>query len=327
MMEKRIIEKMVKAMEIEINDKVLLNFWGEEDDLEDLQTFEEVLKETNIAYQILTHMSKDYALLFNDRDEALEPIWYQQFDDVTIVIDLICQTPGLIPHGLAEEKIPLFGDHLQKIFGVFSKKKKMIQITMPTKKNAEFVGMDVDLFCERTIKALDIDYTQMKKDCQEKVEAFKGCTRTIRTGENCALTIDTTDRQWYVDAGDGALPCGEIYIAPVEENTQGTIFFKTLAVEGVGVYENVTLTIQNGRVVSSDCEAFDAFVKELPEGGDIVAELGIGMNPNVELILGDSHLDENALGTLHIAIGMNHLFGGKNMCPTHYDFVTTGVVE
>lgn len=23
----------------------------------------------------------------------------------------------------------------------------------------------------------------------------------------------------------------------------------------------------------------------------------------------------------------NHLFGGKNMCQTHYDFVTTGVVE
>ena len=40
---------------------------------------------------------------------------------------------------------------------------------------------------------------------------------TIRTGHNCVLTLETTGREWYIDAGDGALPCGEIYIAHVEE--------------------------------------------------------------------------------------------------------------
>ena len=89
----------------------------------------------------------------------------------------------------------------------------------------------------------------------------------------------------------------------------------------------VIVEIKNGRITDTNCEEFNSFIKTLPEGADIVAELGIGMNPNVEKVLGDSHLDENAIGTFHIAIGMNYLFGGKNKCPIHIDLVGEGTVE
>ena len=51
------------------------------------------------------------------------------------------------------------------------------------------------------------------------------------------------------------------------------------------------------------------------------------MNLNVEKVLGDSHLDENAIGTFHIALGMNYLFGGKNKCLVHIDLVGEGTVK
>ena len=114
------------------------------------------------------------------------------------------------------------------------------------------------------------------------------------------LTLDTTGREWIVDAGDGALPAGEIYIAPIEEKSNGKIFFETLAVEGKGVFSNVTVAVEYGRMTGSDCEEFNTFLKELPKGGAVVAELGIGMN---------------------------HLFGGKNECPIHFDFVAEGTVK
>lgn len=326
MMEKRIMEKMVKAMEIEECDKVLLNFWGEDDNLEELQQFEEVLTKEGIEFKTLSHQSKNYIELFGGGN-APEEEWYQQFDELTIVIDFMCQAPGLLPKGLEENKIPLFAQHLQKLFAIFAGKKKLIQVTMPTKTNAKLAGVEEAQYMERMTRALDIDYAALKEACKKKIVEFKGNTRTIKTGENCVLTVDTTSREWIIDAGDGALPCGEIYIAPVEENSQGTIFFETLSVEEVGILKNVTVTIQDGRIFNSDCEAFNTFIKELPEGGTVVAELGIGMNPNVSAVIGDSDLDENALGTLHIGIGMNHLFGGKNQCPCHIDFVTTGVVE
>ena len=287
-------------MEIEEGDKVLLNFWGENDDITDLRVFEEMLEEEGITFQTLSHMSKDYISLFNDRNEGLEQAWYKQFDDVTVVIDLMCRAPGLLPQGLAEEKIQLLAGHLKNLFAIFAKKRKLIQVTMPTKNNAKLVGMDVTQYIERIIRALDIDYVTLKEDCKKKIAEFEGHTRTIKTGKNCVLTVNTADRNWIIDAGDGALPCGEIYIAPIEEKSQGNIFFETLSLEGVAVFKNVTVTIQDGHIIYSDCDEFDAFIKDLPEGGNVVAELGIGMN---------------------------HLFGGKNQCPCHYDFVAIGVVE
>jgi leucyl aminopeptidase (aminopeptidase T) len=37
-----------------------------------------------------------------------------------------------------------------------------------------------------------------------------------KTGANCELSICFEGRSWFIDAGDGDLPCGEISIAPVE---------------------------------------------------------------------------------------------------------------
>lgn len=299
---------------------MLLNLWGEEDEASDLETFEKAFKECNIRTISVIHSQRTF-------EEAGCEKWYTQFNDVTVVVDIMNKAPGMPPKGIEKERIPEFVEHLKKMFGLFAQKKKLIQITMPTDTNAMLANMEPEQYKERIIKALDIDYAELKRTCQYKINELEGTNRIIRTGENCVLTMDTSGREWIIDAGDGALPCGEIYIAPVEDKTQGEIFFETFAVDNLGVYKNVKLKVENGKVTDSNCKEFNEFLKELPEGSEVVAELGIGMNPNVKMIQGDSALDENALGTFHIAIGMNHLFGGKNHCQIHFDFVTTGSIE
>ena len=51
---------------------------------------------------------------------------------------------------------------------------------------------------------------------------------------------------------------------------------------------------------------------------NILAEFGIGLNPKATLI-GNTLLDEKSLGTAHIALGMNTVFGGINNCSYHLD--------
>lgn len=324
-MKKELIEKMVRAMKLEPGEVVLLNFWGEEEELDDLYAIAAAVAAVGAFPQLMLHSLTCYGKLFQNVNEAFPQKWYQQFDAADCVIDILCRAPGRMPEGL--ENPALYAAYLRGLFERFSQKKKLIQITMPTKENAKDAGMEFDSFYDRTVRALDVDYDVLQKSCEEKVNSFAGNIRTVRTGLDCVLTLDTTGREWYIDAGDGALPCGEIYIAPVEENTNGSIFFEVFAVEDLGVFHNVTLQIENGHIVKTSCEEFNEFLKELPCGANIVAELGIGMNPNVNRILGDSTIDENAVGTFHIAIGMNHLFGGKNVCPVHFDFVAVGDVE
>lgn len=209
-----------------------------------------------------------------------------------------------------------------------SRFKKMIQITMPTETNAIVAGCDFEAYQKRIISALDIDYEKLASDCEKKLHEFKGTKRIIRTGKGCELTMDTSGRDWIVDAGEGAFPCGEIYIAPIEEKTNGTIFFDKLVLEGGKVFEKIIFTIRDGHLIESNCVELMDMIKRIPEkGADVVAELGIGMNPNVKCCEEDSTLDEDALGTFHIALGMNVMFGGKNNCRFHMDFVTIGEVE
>lgn len=324
-MEQRLIDKIVQAMEIEAGDIVLLNFWGSEEEIEDLYAFASAVVRVGAYPQILHHSIKYYAQMFSSLSREFPEKWFKQFNEVDVVIDVMNRAPGQVPEGV--EDISIYRSYIRGLFKSFSEKKKLIQITMPTKENAKNADMDFDLFYERTVKALDIDYKELKDNCHERIENFNGQIRTIHTGNDCVLTLDTTGREWIVDAGDGALPCGEIYIAPIEENTNGTVFFNVFSVEGLGVFNDITIEVENGRIIKTNCDEFNSFIKTLPEGADIIAELGIGMNPNVEKILGDSHLDENAIGTFHIALGMNYLFGGKNKCPVHIDLVGEGVVK
>lgn len=326
-MEKRLVTKLVQAMELEKGEAVLLNFWGEKADLQELYDFASAVAEEGAMPMLQLHIPELEAAVFNELEGEVPEKWVQQMEAADVAIDLMCRRPGMIPEKLKEEKCSLYGAYLQQMFGVLGEKKKMIQVTVPTRANAESVGMDYKTYKELMIKALDIDYEKLKEDCNKKCEAYTEDVRTIRTGKDCVLTMKTTDREWIVDAGDGALPCGEIYIAPVEEETNGTIFFENLEVEDLGSFKEVTVKVQEGHIVDSTCQEFNDFIKELPEGGDIVAEFGIGMNPNVDRMLSNPSLDENAIGTFHIAIGMNHMFGGKNRCPVHMDFVTEGSIE
>jgi leucyl aminopeptidase (aminopeptidase T) len=52
-----------------------------------------------------------------------------------------------------------------------------------------------------------------------------------------------------------------------------------------------------------------------------LSELGIGLNPFAKLV-GIPLIDEGALGTAHIALGLNYTFGGAiKDAKAHIDFV------
>lgn len=326
-MEKRIYDKMVDAMNIKDTDTLLVNFWGCEEELSDLRDFEEVLNEKEISYYTIRYTDEYIMNLIKENSEGLSAKWFENVADTTVIIDFMERPAGMPPRKLERDKYPVFGRILQELFGFMSEREKMIQITMPSKMNAEMAGIPYVDYARRVEKALDIDYIKLKEECEKEIARLSGDMRVVKTGENCELELDTTGRTWYTDAGEGAFPCGEIYIAPVEEKTNGKIYFEKLAVEQVGVFEDVTLTIKNGHFQTSDCEEFNSFMASVDEdGADIVAELGIGMNPNVTGNKGDSTIDENAYGTFHIAFGMNHMFGGKTQCRFHMDFVTKGEI-
>ena len=118
------------------------------------------------------------------------------------------------------------------------------------------------------------------------------------------------------------LPAGEVFIAPLENKTNGTIIVDA-SVGGLGkVDKNIKIIVKDGFIDNiAGGKISDAFKKLLKNKlYRNVAELGIGTNPKAKII-GNVLEDEKASGTCHIAFGNNKHFGGKVDVPFHVDVV------
>ncbi|MFH1050711.1 MAG: aminopeptidase [bacterium] len=121
----------------------------------------------------------------------------------------------------------------------------------------------------------------------------------------------------------GNLPSGEVFVAPTEDETNGTIVFDG-SIGGIGLLsEPVKVEIVSGYIkkISGGKEAqlFEEMLKGVHnEKAFAVAEFGIGTNYKATLT-GDILEDEKILGTIHIAFGNNLTMGGKIKVSSHVD--------
>jgi leucyl aminopeptidase (aminopeptidase T) len=134
-----------------------------------------------------------------------------------------------------------------------------------------------------------------------------------------------------LEAGEAAnYPGGEIFVAPHEDGADGVLVADLTVpytVEGL-VDEPVVMRFERGRVVSIEGGRAAEMLREIVEragpGGDVIAELGIGLNHAIRPS-GHVMLDEKAGGTAHVAIGRNTgAYGGTNEATIHVDCVFSG---
>ena len=120
----------------------------------------------------------------------------------------------------------------------------------------------------------------------------------------------------------GNIPCGEAFIAPVEDSVNGELVVDA-SIAGIGLVDrNTTLSIERGKVVDigggSTARRFEMLLDDPARRQ--VAEFGIGTNDKAR-ITGITIEDEKVLGTCHIAFGNNRFFGGTNQVDFHVDCV------
>jgi leucyl aminopeptidase (aminopeptidase T) len=144
------------------------------------------------------------------------------------------------------------------------------------------------------------------------------------------LRIGLGERMGIVDAGElgnrgafGNLPCGEGFIAPMEEATEGKLVVDGSIAE-VGLLETpVELTVRAGHLTGATGEDGARLMELLTahgEDGTNVAELGIGTNEEA-ILTGNILEDEKILGTCHVAFGASAAIGGTVQVPVHLDCV------
>ena len=179
---------------------------------------------------------------------------------------------------------------------------------------------------ERTMAA---DYGEVRRRSALMAEALTaGSEVRITSEEGTDLTLSIEGRQGIADDGDlrapgsfGNLPAGEGFIAPVEGQTNGVIVFDGSIWPIELLEEPLVVTVQDGYATDITGWRAAEFRQTLePHGREAfaVAELGIGTNEAAKLT-GNVLEDEKILGTIHLAFGDNHTFGGTVRVSSHQD--------
>ena len=192
---------------------------------------------------------------------------------------------------------------------------------------------------------LRTDFAKILADC-ELVSWFLGCG-----GKTVLTTFDASGREYdlsielegwsneplmspgIIRPGSwGNVPPGEAFCCPDPGSVHGRVCINGSIPKHRLKDDEVILTFEKGKLVTwsktpSDVTAFfDQQAQDAEKYGDrdwaTFAELGIGLNPAIDQLTGNSLFDEKAAHTIHIAIGDNTVFGHAVKARIHADLVT-----
>lgn len=173
------------------------------------------------------------------------------------------------------------------------------------------------------------DYAQVKRISDRIARMLtKAGEIRIKTPLGCDYTASIEGRKGEAESGIftkkgafGNLPAGEGFIAPVEGRSEGVLVFDG-SFGGIGVLEKpLKIWVEKGKAIKvrGDKGKLKRMIKKY-KNADEVAEIGIGTNPRAKII-GNVLEDEKVFGTVHVALGDNHTFGGKIRAEVHLSLI------
>jgi len=291
----------------------------------------------------ITYGSDELALkIYKDINPKFLKNWPKLADvlsklvDVSIVID---DSNPFIARLLPQKKIEIRRKVVKPIRALeeerqLKKEMRAALIGFPTKENAKAMKVPFSKLSKIFWDTMKVDYEKMYQ-FNSKLIGKLSKAKTIKiVGEETDLSFSIKGRKFFNacgvvekkgEMGYLNLPDGEVFLPPVENSVNGEIYFDLPCMYHYGKQvEGVHFKFKNGILTDYDIEkglkSFEDIYKNASGDKNKIGELGIGTNPKARLTGGMIIVDEKVKGTIHMAIGHNKHFGGKNDATIHWDF-------
>ena len=211
---------------------------------------------------------------------------------------------------------------------------KAALIGFPTVKDAEAMKVPFKKLSKIFWDTLMIDYERLYRFNKKIIKKLEKADKVRIIGERTDLEFSIKNRKFFNACGMVTkkgemgylnLPDGEIFTPPVENSVNGKIYFDLPCMYHYGKQvKGVWFKFKNGKLIDYKVEKglkdFEDIYKNASGDKNKIGELGIGTNPKAKITGGMIIVDEKVKGTIHMAIGHNKHFGGKNDSTIHWDF-------
>jgi aminopeptidase len=215
---------------------------------------------------------------------------------------------------------------------IYDGSRRWVGTDYPTAEQAAAFRLDPEAYAAMFWRSLDVDYDELLARADAAAELFDGARRVrITSPAGTDVTLGIAGRPLDKDVGvltDEArltnLPAGEVCLAPLEDQADGTVVFDLAFWHGHRV-EDLEVRFESGHATPVAARTEFAYVRDVlssaDAGASVIGELGIGLNPEVGEPSGYTLTDEKILGTVHLALGDNRALGGRNESILHWDMM------
>jgi aminopeptidase len=205
------------------------------------------------------------------------------------------------------------------------KRTRWVVLRYPNNAMAQLAQTSQEAFEDFYFDVCCADYAKMSK-AQDKLFALMANTDKVR------IVSKGTDLNFSIKGispikcdGHRNIPDGEVYTAPVKTSVNGTITYNTPSLYQGVVYNQISFTFENGKIVKATADAsVDKLNKILDtdEGARYVGEFAIGVNPFILHPMKDTLFDEKIAGSIHFTPGQcyDEAYNG-NQSAIHWDLV------
>jgi aminopeptidase len=185
--------------------------------------------------------------------------------------------------------------------------------------------MSLDEFEDFVYNATNIDWKKESKK-QDKLKRILDKGKMVRiVGEDTDLSFSIMGRKALKCDGKHNMPDGEVFIAPVENSTNGKIAYSYPAIRLGKEVDGIKLEFKNGKVVKFSARKNESLLREslnIDSGAKRLGEFGIGVNSGIKKFIKQILFDEKIGGTIHLALGMAYKEGGgRNKSAIHWDMI------
>jgi aminopeptidase len=214
---------------------------------------------------------------------------------------------------------------LQPIQEILTEKVRWVLCNFPTPALAQEAEMSLEEYERFVFSATNLDWAGKKAGMTRIARAFARVRTAQIVGRDTDLTLGIAGRKFIVAAGECNMPDGEIFSGPIEDATEGRIYYEFPAIYGGREVLGVRLWFEKGKVVKAKAEKNERYLKTMLDadpGARVLGELGIGCNDKIRRFTKDILFDEKIGGTVHLALGKSYPeTGGKNKSSIHWDMI------
>lgn len=179
-------------------------------------------------------------------------------------------------------------------------------LNYPNEAMAARAKMTTEDYYEYVFNVSTLDYPKMAKAIQPLKDLMERTDKVHIKSPGTDLNFSIKDIPAIICAGDCNVPDGEVYTAPVRNSINGVLKYNTPSPYLGDVYEGVTLTFENGKIINAtsnaNVEGLNA-IFNTDEGARYVGEFAIGVNPLISEPMGDILYDEKIHGSFHFTPG------------------------